>query len=202
MRVSSADQDDWNGTQRTATGKAPPPSRGAKTTYREHPYRQYWSGLAALSVSAWLAPVDHGSSRFKQPDKSNCSFCLCFIYYFSPSTGLYTREQIGTENWTCFFFFFDIFRFLFPSFLPSFPSSFAQLTGLPSLQLKRLSGGFEGAMLASLLSSFYLIPPPAFFSPFKKKKSLIPSHILWLLRLFCIVDRAFLFFKCFGNSHF
>ncbi|KAA8586128.1 hypothetical protein FQN60_007697 [Etheostoma spectabile] len=34
-------QDDWNGTQRTASGKAPPPSRGAKTPYREHPYRQY-----------------------------------------------------------------------------------------------------------------------------------------------------------------
>eukprot|EP00064_Thunnus_orientalis_P010322 superscaffoldBa00001390_g10348 len=33
-------QDDWNGTQRT-TGKALPPSRGAKTPYREHPYRQY-----------------------------------------------------------------------------------------------------------------------------------------------------------------
>uniref|UniRef100_G3P3J4 KH domain-containing, RNA-binding, signal transduction-associated protein 1 n=1 Tax=Gasterosteus aculeatus aculeatus TaxID=481459 RepID=G3P3J4_GASAC len=34
-------QDDWNGTPRTASGKAPPPSRGAKTPYREHPYRQY-----------------------------------------------------------------------------------------------------------------------------------------------------------------
>ncbi|KAL7382055.1 hypothetical protein ABVT39_016049 [Epinephelus coioides] len=34
-------QDDWNGTQRPAAGKAPPPSRGAKTPYREHPYRQY-----------------------------------------------------------------------------------------------------------------------------------------------------------------
>ncbi|XP_041664683.1 KH domain-containing, RNA-binding, signal transduction-associated protein 1b [Cheilinus undulatus] len=34
-------QDDWNGTQRAAPGKAPPPSRGAKTPYREHPYRQY-----------------------------------------------------------------------------------------------------------------------------------------------------------------
>ncbi|KAF7658743.1 hypothetical protein LDENG_00007900 [Lucifuga dentata] len=34
-------QDDWNGTQRTAPGKALPPSRGAKTPYREHPYRQY-----------------------------------------------------------------------------------------------------------------------------------------------------------------
>ncbi|KAF3833571.1 hypothetical protein F7725_024775 [Dissostichus mawsoni] len=30
-------QDDWNGTQRAPTGKAPPPSRGAKTPYREHP---------------------------------------------------------------------------------------------------------------------------------------------------------------------
>ncbi|XP_056269019.1 KH domain-containing, RNA-binding, signal transduction-associated protein 1b [Pseudoliparis swirei] len=37
----SYDQDDWNGTQRTVSGKAPPPSRGAKTPYREHPYRQY-----------------------------------------------------------------------------------------------------------------------------------------------------------------
>ncbi|KAE8282238.1 KH domain-containing, RNA-binding, signal transduction-associated protein 1 [Larimichthys crocea] len=34
-------QDDWNGTQRTVPGKAPPPSRGAKTPYRDHPYRQY-----------------------------------------------------------------------------------------------------------------------------------------------------------------
>uniref|UniRef100_A0A3B3BE89 KH domain-containing, RNA-binding, signal transduction-associated protein 1 n=1 Tax=Oryzias melastigma TaxID=30732 RepID=A0A3B3BE89_ORYME len=34
-------QDDWNGTQRTTGGKAPPTSRGAKTSYREHPYRQY-----------------------------------------------------------------------------------------------------------------------------------------------------------------
>uniref|UniRef100_A0A3Q3EZQ0 KH domain-containing, RNA-binding, signal transduction-associated protein 1 n=1 Tax=Labrus bergylta TaxID=56723 RepID=A0A3Q3EZQ0_9LABR len=34
-------QDDWNGTPRTAPGKAPPVSRGAKTPYREHPYRQY-----------------------------------------------------------------------------------------------------------------------------------------------------------------
>uniref|UniRef100_A0A3P9HJF4 KH domain-containing, RNA-binding, signal transduction-associated protein 1 n=1 Tax=Oryzias latipes TaxID=8090 RepID=A0A3P9HJF4_ORYLA len=34
-------QDDWNGTQRTAGGKVPPSSRGAKTSYREHPYRQY-----------------------------------------------------------------------------------------------------------------------------------------------------------------
>ncbi|XP_034016373.1 KH domain-containing, RNA-binding, signal transduction-associated protein 1b [Thalassophryne amazonica] len=34
-------QDDWNGTQRATQGKAPPPSRGAKTPYREHPYRQY-----------------------------------------------------------------------------------------------------------------------------------------------------------------
>ncbi|TMS17883.1 KH domain-containing, RNA-binding, signal transduction-associated protein 1, partial [Larimichthys crocea] len=32
-------QDDWNGTQRTVPGKAPPPSRGAKTPYRDHPYR-------------------------------------------------------------------------------------------------------------------------------------------------------------------
>ncbi|XP_003969002.1 KH domain-containing, RNA-binding, signal transduction-associated protein 1b [Takifugu rubripes] len=37
----SYDQGDWNGTQRTAPGKAPPPSRGAKTSYREHPYQQY-----------------------------------------------------------------------------------------------------------------------------------------------------------------
>ncbi|XP_037549278.1 KH domain-containing, RNA-binding, signal transduction-associated protein 1b [Nematolebias whitei] len=37
----SYDQDDWNGTQRTVPGKAPPPSRGGKTTYREHPYRAY-----------------------------------------------------------------------------------------------------------------------------------------------------------------
>uniref|UniRef100_A0A3B4WQ91 KH domain-containing, RNA-binding, signal transduction-associated protein 1 n=1 Tax=Seriola lalandi dorsalis TaxID=1841481 RepID=A0A3B4WQ91_SERLL len=34
-------QDDWNGTQQLGPGKAPPPSRGAKTPYREHPYRQY-----------------------------------------------------------------------------------------------------------------------------------------------------------------
>ncbi|XP_071376483.1 LOW QUALITY PROTEIN: KH domain-containing, RNA-binding, signal transduction-associated protein 1-like [Centroberyx affinis] len=34
-------QDDWNGTQRPAPGKAPPPPRPAKTPYREHPYRQY-----------------------------------------------------------------------------------------------------------------------------------------------------------------
>ncbi|KAJ0054778.1 hypothetical protein NL108_002915 [Boleophthalmus pectinirostris] len=34
-------QDGWNGTQRTTPGKAPPPSRGAKAPYREHPYRQY-----------------------------------------------------------------------------------------------------------------------------------------------------------------
>lgn len=46
--VFSPDQGDWNGTQRTAPGKAPPPSRGAKASYREHPYQQYWSGRAAL----------------------------------------------------------------------------------------------------------------------------------------------------------
>jgi len=34
-------QDDWNGTQRSAPGKALPPARGAKTPYRDHPYRQY-----------------------------------------------------------------------------------------------------------------------------------------------------------------
>ncbi|KAM9824460.1 KH domain-containing, RNA-binding, signal transduction-associated protein 1b isoform 1-T1 [Neosynchiropus ocellatus] len=34
-------QDDWNGTQRSTPGKAAPASRGAKSTYREHPYRQY-----------------------------------------------------------------------------------------------------------------------------------------------------------------
>lgn len=34
-------EDDWNGTQRQAPGKAPPPPRAAKTPYREHPYRQY-----------------------------------------------------------------------------------------------------------------------------------------------------------------
>ncbi|XP_061787525.2 KH domain-containing, RNA-binding, signal transduction-associated protein 1b [Nerophis lumbriciformis] len=34
-------QDDWNGTQRSAPNKAPPASRGAKTPYREHPYRAY-----------------------------------------------------------------------------------------------------------------------------------------------------------------
>lgn len=49
--ASTPGQDDWNGTQRTTPGKAPPPSRGGKTTYREHPYRQYWSGLATLSVA-------------------------------------------------------------------------------------------------------------------------------------------------------
>ncbi|XP_061597058.1 KH domain-containing, RNA-binding, signal transduction-associated protein 1b [Cololabis saira] len=34
-------QDDWNGTQRAVPGKVPQSSRGAKTTYRDHPYRQY-----------------------------------------------------------------------------------------------------------------------------------------------------------------
>uniref|UniRef100_A0A3P8VZ61 KH domain-containing, RNA-binding, signal transduction-associated protein 1 n=1 Tax=Cynoglossus semilaevis TaxID=244447 RepID=A0A3P8VZ61_CYNSE len=34
-------QDDWNGTQQLGQAKAPPPSRGSKTTYRDHPYRQY-----------------------------------------------------------------------------------------------------------------------------------------------------------------
>ncbi|XP_046872196.1 KH domain-containing, RNA-binding, signal transduction-associated protein 1b [Hypomesus transpacificus] len=33
-------QDDWNGTARPAGGKVPP-ARPVKTTYREHPYRQY-----------------------------------------------------------------------------------------------------------------------------------------------------------------
>lgn len=46
--VSPPDQGDWNGNQRAAPGKAPLPSRGAKTSYREHPYQQYWSGRAAL----------------------------------------------------------------------------------------------------------------------------------------------------------
>ena len=39
--VSPPDQGDWNGNQRAAPGKAPLPSRGAKTSYREHPYQQY-----------------------------------------------------------------------------------------------------------------------------------------------------------------
>ncbi|XP_019713731.1 KH domain-containing, RNA-binding, signal transduction-associated protein 1b isoform X1 [Hippocampus comes] len=35
-------QDDWNGTQRAAPGKAAPAARGgAKTAYRQHPYQQY-----------------------------------------------------------------------------------------------------------------------------------------------------------------
>ncbi|KAK0137927.1 KH domain-containing, RNA-binding, signal transduction-associated protein 1 [Merluccius polli] len=34
-------QDDWNGNQRAAPGKVPPPPRAAKAPYREHPYRQY-----------------------------------------------------------------------------------------------------------------------------------------------------------------
>ncbi|XP_056154754.1 KH domain-containing, RNA-binding, signal transduction-associated protein 1b [Lampris incognitus] len=34
-------QDDWNGTQRSTPGKAPPPPRATKTPYRDHPYRQY-----------------------------------------------------------------------------------------------------------------------------------------------------------------
>lgn len=105
--LSSPDQDDWNGTQRTAPGKAPPTSRGAKTSYREHPYRQYWSGLVTLSVSPWLVPVYHGSSRFKQPDKSNCLFCLWFVFlcFCFSYTGLYMNEQIG--NWKS-----DLFLFL------------------------------------------------------------------------------------------
>ncbi|XP_061615635.1 KH domain-containing, RNA-binding, signal transduction-associated protein 1b [Phyllopteryx taeniolatus] len=35
-------QDDWNGTQRSAPGKAAPAARGgAKAAYRQHPYQQY-----------------------------------------------------------------------------------------------------------------------------------------------------------------
>nr|XP_057903338.1 KH domain-containing, RNA-binding, signal transduction-associated protein 1b [Doryrhamphus excisus] len=34
-------QDNWNGTQRAVPGKAPPSARGAKTPYRDHPYRAY-----------------------------------------------------------------------------------------------------------------------------------------------------------------
>ncbi|XP_077404735.1 KH domain-containing, RNA-binding, signal transduction-associated protein 1b [Vanacampus margaritifer] len=35
-------QDDWNGTQRSAPGKAAPAARGgAKTAFRQHPYQQY-----------------------------------------------------------------------------------------------------------------------------------------------------------------
>lgn len=121
--VSSLDQDDWNGTQRTATGKAPPPSRGAKTSYREHPYRQYWSGLATLSVSPWLVPVYHGSSCFKQPDKSNCSFCLCFIYYFLPTPDFIQESKLGTENRTCFFDIWTRPPFLSPPSLSHQPAS-------------------------------------------------------------------------------
>lgn len=99
--VSSPGQDDWNGTQRTVPGKAPPPSRGAKTPYREHPYRQYWSGLTTLNVSPWLPPVYHGSSCFKQPDKSNCPFCLWFGLFLHWT--LYERAnwelKIGTGFW-------------------------------------------------------------------------------------------------------
>ncbi|GLD57981.1 KH domain-containing, RNA-binding, signal transduction-associated protein 1-like protein [Lates japonicus] len=42
-------QDDWNGTQQLGPGKAPPPSRGAKTPYRDHPYRH--PTKAQLSVT-------------------------------------------------------------------------------------------------------------------------------------------------------
>ena len=91
----SPGQDNWNGTQQLGPGKALPPSRGAKTPYREHPYRQYWSRLATPNVSPWLPPVSRGSSCFKQPDKSNCPFCLWFGLF--SYTGLNTREQIG--NW-------------------------------------------------------------------------------------------------------
>lgn len=97
MCLFSTGQDDWNGTQRTVPGKAPPPSRGAKTPYRDHPYRQYWSGLTTLNVS----PVYHGSSRFKQPDKSNCPFCLWFDLFLHWT--LYERAnwelKIGPGFW-------------------------------------------------------------------------------------------------------
>lgn len=109
--VYCVDQDDWNGTQRTVPGKAPPSSRGSKTSYREHPYRQYWSGLATLNTSPWLVPVYHGSSRFKQPDKSNCLFCIWFVCFFKNNfrTLDYLWEsKLGSENRTCFFFFWDL----------------------------------------------------------------------------------------------
>lgn len=97
--VTSPGQDDWNGTQRT--GKVPPTSRGAKTSYRQHPYRQYWSRLVTFNVSPRVPPVYHGSSRFKQPHKSNCPFCLWFGLFLHRT--LYDRTnwelKIGTDFW-------------------------------------------------------------------------------------------------------
>lgn len=52
-------------------------------------------------VSPWQAPVYHGSSRFKKPDKSNCLFCLWFGLFLRRT--LYKRAnwelKIGTGFW-------------------------------------------------------------------------------------------------------
>lgn len=144
--LSSPDQDDWNGTQRTAPGKAPPTSRGAKTSYREHPYRQYWSGLVTLSVSSWLVPVYHGSSRFKQPDKSNCLFCLWFVFlcFCFSYAGLYMKEQIGNWKSDLFFFYFIFFNVFWvlttkSHLYPSFASPTNQQATNPSNLLDGLA---------------------------------------------------------------
>lgn len=96
----SSAQDDWNGTQRGAPGKVASAARGgAKTAYRQHPYQQYWSGAALpLTGLPWRAPVDNGSTRFKQPDTSNCPFWLWFLFvlFLFLSIGLFTI--LGTEN--------------------------------------------------------------------------------------------------------
>lgn len=134
-------QDDWNGTQQLVPGKAPPPTRGAKTAYREHAYRPYWSRLATLNVSPWLPPVYHGSSCFKQPDKSNCPFCLWFGLLLHRT--LYERANSELKIWTGFLRFDRN-----PPHPPSpIPTLLLQPTNQPpthpSNQPKRLLDGLE-----------------------------------------------------------
>lgn len=94
----------------------PPPEEPRRPTgsTRTDSTEADWPPLACrpdqrLSTTAALA--------LSSPTKVIVRFVfVLFIIFSPPDSGLYTKEQIGTENWTCFFFLLLLLSFL--PFLP------------------------------------------------------------------------------------
>lgn len=128
-----SDQGDWNGNQRAAPGKAPPPSRGAKTSYREHPYQQYWSGRAALKG---VPPPSSSCLPWQLALSSPTKVIVRFVFGYVFSTPDFLWERIG--NWKSDPFSFCGLTTNLPPPPPTSPLALPLWTGHQSSQAKWL----------------------------------------------------------------
>lgn len=140
------------------------------------------------------------AARFKQPDKSNCPFCLWFILFFY--SGLFTRVDWELKMGTCSPYAVWTQNHHPPPSLQPHPRlhCVSQLTGHQSVHPKWLLDGsdrkswrpllfFLKIWLFGLFLMYFILWLPLLHHPTTNTT----TTTFWL---FCIVDRAL--FKCLG----